>query len=718
MKTFYVSLALAGALLPVRAIQAPLTVDTNASTLQLQLCVLDTCDTKTSALRGRMILGLDSSTPAQIALQDFDVQAVSDYNFVLNYGLLGRIDATVAGLRIYHADPGPHQPFVPIVADTFVVTNVPFLANGNGDYTAQGGVCSLLQLGGRPCSTNFSLADLGTNYAQSITGTIQVSNDMVYARITFSFSGPLDPSNTNLATLAGTADIQASGPLPRPLVPLGSVWKYRDDGSDQGLFWRLLTFNDSAWASGPAELGYGDGDEATLINGGPADNHFITTYFRHAFNVPDPTSYTNLFLRLRRDDGAVVYLNATEIFRSNMPDGGVTYTTPAASAVSGAAETAFFGTSVSPARLRPGTNVLAVEVHQANPTSSDVSFDLELAGNVTVANAPPQLAITDPPDGAFIPPGNISISATALDPDGLVAFVEFYAGANKIGVALTEPFAMVWPDVSPGTYLLTARATDNYSQMITSAPVQITVTEPPVVLVSAGATWRYLDNGLDQGIAWRNLEFNDSPWPLGVAQLGFGDGDEATLIASNRQMTTYFRHAFVVSDADLCTNLLVRLLRDDGGVVYLNGTEVFRSNMPTNETILYTTPASSSALPEDETSRFYTASISPSLLLSGTNVLAAEIHQNNPTSSDLSFDLELLAFYGIRPPILRITLTEGTLQLSWPVWAGGFALYSTTNLTPPVTWSLEPATPFLTNGQLSVNIKPELEMQFFRLLQP
>ena len=719
MKTFLVGLSLAGAVLAGAAVQAPLTVDTNLSTLQLELCVLDTCDTASSALRGSMLLNLDSAAPSQVALQDFDVEAVSDYNFLLSYGFLGTIRATVAGLRVYHADPGSHQPLSPVTGGNFIVTNVPFLANGNGSYTAQGGVCALLAAQGRPCSTNFNMADLGTNYAQAITGTVQVSNEIVYARIMFSFSGPLDPSNTNLATITGHADIYASGPLQPQLVPLGSVWKYQDDGSDQGSAWRYGKFNDTAWASGAAELGYGDSDEATVINSGPAGSHFITSYFRHAFNVADPAAYTNLFLRVRRDDGAVVYLNGLEVFRSNMPVGTIGSTTLAASAVSGLAETALFGTPLNPARLRAGMNTLAVEIHQASPGSSDVSFDLELAGNVRMANQAPQVAITDPPDGAVLPGGSIPISAAATDPDGLVALVEFYAGTTKIGTAYAQPFQVVWSDVSPGTYLLAARATDNYSQITTSAPVRLTVTRPAVALVAAGAFWQYLDTGSDQGVAWREPQFNDEAWPFGLAQFGFGDGDESTLVSSNGQMTTYFRHAFVASDVGLCTNLLVRLLRDDGGVVYLNGAEVFRSNMPSNETILYITPASGSVPPEDETSRFHTAFITPTGLVEGTNVLAIEIHQANSTSSDLSFDLELLAFYDeSRPPRLRVALTEGVVQLSWPLWAGEFKLYSAAGLTPPVTWQLDPAQPVVDTDRIWVDIDPRLGTRFFRLLRP
>ncbi len=61
-----------------------------------------------------------------------------------------------------------------------------------------------------------------------------------------------------------------------------------------------------------------------------------------------------------------------------------------------------------------------------------------------------------------------------------------------------------------------------------------------------------------------------------AGQLGFGEGDESTVIASNGQVTTYFRYGWTVADPAVFTNLLLRVLRDDGAQVYLNGTEVFR----------------------------------------------------------------------------------------------------------------------------------------------
>ncbi|HZI64997.1 MAG TPA: metallophosphoesterase family protein, partial [Thermoanaerobaculia bacterium] len=166
------------------------------------------------------------------------------------------------------------------------------------------------------------------------------------------------------------------------LVPTGSVWKYRDNGTNQGTAWRAAGFADGSWASGAAQLGYGDGDEATVVSFGPnASAKYVTTYFRRAFTVANPSVFAAFNLRLLRDDGAVVYLNGAEVFRSNMPAGTIGYTTPASSALGAPAESTFVTASVPASSLVAGTNVLAVEVHQANGTSSDLSFDLELSGS-------------------------------------------------------------------------------------------------------------------------------------------------------------------------------------------------------------------------------------------------------------------------------------------------------------------------------------------------
>ncbi|MDA1274505.1 MAG: CotH kinase family protein [Verrucomicrobia bacterium] len=163
------------------------------------------------------------------------------------------------------------------------------------------------------------------------------------------------------------------------LVAAGSNWRFLDDGSDQGAAWRNPGFNDANWRSGPAELGYGDGGEATVVSFGPdSGNKRITTYFRHYFNTTNPSEFTALTLEILRDDGFVAYLNGNLLKADNMPGGTITYQTPSAGTVGGADESAFFSFAVPVTGLREGANVVAVEIHQISGSSSDISFDLRL----------------------------------------------------------------------------------------------------------------------------------------------------------------------------------------------------------------------------------------------------------------------------------------------------------------------------------------------------
>ena len=163
-------------------------------------------------------------------------------------------------------------------------------------------------------------------------------------------------------------------------VQEGSNWKYNDSGEDLGTAWRMPDYEDSAWAEGDAELGYGDGDETTVVSyGGDPDNKHTTTYFRHAFNPGFSEATSTIgFFQLRRDDGAVVYLNGEEVLRSNMPDGDIAFDTFSAELTLGDAESNWNEYTVA-IDLQPGTNVLAVEIHQYSLTSSDISFDLTLS---------------------------------------------------------------------------------------------------------------------------------------------------------------------------------------------------------------------------------------------------------------------------------------------------------------------------------------------------
>jgi len=167
------------------------------------------------------------------------------------------------------------------------------------------------------------------------------------------------------------------------IIPQKSTWKYLDDGSNQGTAWREISFDDSKWASGKGELGYGDGDENTVVSYGMNEgNKIITTYFRKSFNIEAPSIYKTLTLKLLRDDGAVVYLNGVEVIRTNMPSGDINYKTRALTSVSGIEEEIYFESAVLPTLLLKGNNVLAVEIHQVSSLNSDISFDAALVGSI------------------------------------------------------------------------------------------------------------------------------------------------------------------------------------------------------------------------------------------------------------------------------------------------------------------------------------------------
>jgi uncharacterized protein YjiK len=174
-----------------------------------------------------------------------------------------------------------------------------------------------------------------------------------------------------------------SSPDLAALVASGARWKYRDNGSNQGDAWRTATFDDSTWAQGPTEMGYGDSDEVTTVDCGPVaactSQNYATTYFRHAFEATDAHRIDELSLGIQRDDAAAVYLNGVQIYRdSNLPANALFNQFSGGTALSDPDEDFFVHVAVDPILLSSGRNVLAVEVHQISATDSDISFNAQL----------------------------------------------------------------------------------------------------------------------------------------------------------------------------------------------------------------------------------------------------------------------------------------------------------------------------------------------------
>ena len=210
--------------------------------------------------------------------------------------------------------------------------------------------------------------------------------------------------------------------------PAQSTWRYSDAGLALGTTFVAPLFDDSAWSSGPARLGFGGDGEQTQLQPG-----HLTYFFRKTFLATNGVSASNLLVRLKRDDGAVVHLNGIEVFRSNMPTGMITHLTAAASAATGSDETnVFISPVLTGSILQTGTNVVAVSVHQNIANSADLGFDLELTGNAPI---PSNLVVTLPAGWStiannFVRGGNTLNEVIPVAADGTVIYKWNFATQN------------------------------------------------------------------------------------------------------------------------------------------------------------------------------------------------------------------------------------------------------------------------------------------------
>jgi hypothetical protein len=152
-------------------------------------------------------------------------------------------------------------------------------------------------------------------------------------------------------------------------IPFRSVWKYHDSGTDPGMHWMMGMYDDATWRSGTAQLGYGDGDEATVLTRTTPSQSSV--YFRKRITVDG--TVTEAQLRVLFDDGIAVWVNGTQVFGKNV-DKGVAHEKYASAGTENE-----LATGTIPASLFvQGENTIAVVVKQTGGTSPDLTFDLEL----------------------------------------------------------------------------------------------------------------------------------------------------------------------------------------------------------------------------------------------------------------------------------------------------------------------------------------------------
>jgi hypothetical protein len=292
------------------------------------------------------------------------------------------------------------------------------------------------------------------------------------------------------------------------LLQWGSTWRYLANGFPPSPGWRGTNYDDTAWPQGPAPLGFGEGTEATVIHTGPEPAQ-LTTYYRRALLLSDFVifPFSSLRLRLICDDAAAVYINGNEVFRNNLPDGAISGGLPALVALEGANESAFHQYGVWPYYFRPGTNIIAVEIHQHPNGLDDSRFDLELMANLPLAL--PTVTLLSPTNGSVFSAGPVLLSVSTDDLDGHILQVEYLTNGVPLAIVSVPPFDYQWNTPSAGRYTLSARAVDNSGRSSISGQSHIQVgASTPARLVRGP----YLQNASPTHITlcWRTDWFTDS----------------------------------------------------------------------------------------------------------------------------------------------------------------------------------------------------------------
>ncbi len=159
-----------------------------------------------------------------------------------------------------------------------------------------------------------------------------------------------------------------------------------------------------------------------------------------------------------------------------------------------------------------------------------------------------------------------------------------------------------------------------------------------------GESCPYLVPDRDLGTVWQEIGFDDSDWEIGEPGFGYEDDDDITILPYGTQ-SVYMRIEFTVQDISDITDLYFDVDYDDGFVAYINGTEVARENVVDpiswnmelsnyREAIMYTGV---------HPYRYKLKEFVNSVLVTGKNVLAVEVHNQNATSNDFSANVFLHA---------------------------------------------------------------------------
>jgi uncharacterized repeat protein (TIGR01451 family) len=405
-------------------------------------------------------------------------------------------------------------------------------------------------------------------------------------------------------------------------------WNYKGGGTNlDTIAWKAIGYSEPGWLTARSQA-FGFGSNPPVRNtaiptdntpggGGASGSRYPTLYFRKIINITalQLASFNNFILQAKFDDAIIVHVNGTEVYRNNISTVPALYSTWADGGI-GNSGGDIYTTSIPKTAFIAGNNIIAVEIHQSDVGSSDLFFDFQLIGN----NGPNNLGRP------------FTVRYNNASEKGNILFV-----ANNI---ITSSGGGTNETPPGGT------STNN-----SSAGYYIDIDDISTNIFSLGSTWRWNANGAIPAIDWDTTTYNDAAWATGNGEFGYGDGDETTCIpygcngnvcnptnGCNKYWTYYFRKTINISSLAGIDKFLFNYKRDDGIVVYVNGVELFRENMPTG-TIAYNTPATTDIANENAIVSYTFNGTAPFIV--GPNTIAVEVHQRTQSSSDISFDMGL-----------------------------------------------------------------------------
>ena len=608
---------------------------------------------------------------------------------------------------------------LPLPAFVNNIAAVPASLAATINWTTISNATSQVEYGTTPSFGTFSpfSAVLKTNHSVTLSG---LSPGTRYYYRVLSAAGGV----TNSGTCANAVSFVTTNFGGGTLVPMTKTWKWQTANLD-GQNWQAPDYDDNSWQSGPAPLWADNRPQAfPSPDANNIPNYFIGTripydvfpgsgypfvtyYFRTTFTYSNSLTDVTLTFSNYIDDSAVFYLNGVEIYRLNLGSGAVfndTYATvgacPPPNVPSGNATCPIFFTLTGNAlsNLVVGTNVLAVEVHNFRSlTSGTPSPDVTFEGAVGFILPPPVIPPPFITNVVIVPSeNNAAFTWTTLSnatSQILYGTTPALGSSNALDSNLVSSHAMALSGLKA--------ATEYYFRIVSSVGSNtytldgtFRTTSFLLPLVTSSNSWRFQTANLS-AVNWTAPGYDDTGWPgQGPALLYIEDSPDVAprntllpLAGGVLAPAYYFRTHFDFFGEKAGFSLLVTNFIDDGAVFYLNGREIQRVRMSPGP-VSYATQASGCPLnlcdaTIDVPDVFRISGDAMTNLVEGDNVFAAEVHQFNPSQSDVVFGSTVGLVRALVSEVpVRISRSNNIVCVSWD--GQGFTLQRATVLN---SWS-------------------------------